>query len=243
MRKWMSLFLLVCLLVGLCGCAGKAEVPPALEFRGISWNAAPEDVFEALGMDMSALDRGGIQRDPMGEHFTVVVPDWEIFGERAVTAYFRFDNFTPDASDYFGFSGLQIFYPESCDRENLVDNVRKCYGPEAREYALYSIVNGQTQAWKYAWKEGDFSWFSKTLAEDVLSDQGKAAYRSALGEVSDEAFEACLKAPAARIHWVEDYYGQFESPEDLMTDAGRVSWLNLNGGTMVHLLQKYEHMQ
>lgn len=72
MRKWMSLFLLVCLLVGLCGCAGKAEVPPALEFRGISWNAAPEDVFEALGMDMSALDRGGFSGTPWAN----ILPWW-----------------------------------------------------------------------------------------------------------------------------------------------------------------------
>lgn len=240
MRKWTIVVLLMCLMACLWGCAGETQVPPGLEFQGIPWNSSPETVFGALDSETAVLSQRETHEDALGSYFVVTARDWKVFGETAVNAYFRFYNFTPDKGDHFGLSSIQIFYPEDCDQEAVLSNLRACYGPEAREYTLYSVVEGQPQPRQYAWEAGNFSWFSQQLAGDVLSDSGRAAYRSMLGEISDEGFEACLAAPAARILWVEDYYGQFESPEALTTEPGRVAWLNMNGFTLAYLLQVFE---
>lgn len=238
MRKWVVLLVIMCLMAGLCACAG--EKVPELTFRGIAWNADFETVSAALGLDPEALDRSEIHSTPYSAHFTVTVQDWEVFGQEAVSARFRFDNFTPGLSRHFGLSGVQIFYSMDCDREVILENLRREYGPEAREYTMYRMTGGQLREWQYTWEEGNFSWFSRTLTGDALSDEEKAFYRRVLGDVSDENFERRMSAPVARIRWVEDYYSLFESPQDLMTDAGPVSWLNLSGDTLVHLIQQIE---
>lgn len=241
MRKWTVLILMACLLVSLCACDEEVQAPPGLEFRNIPWNSTPEAVFETLGMEMGT--RSEVQEGAVGSYFTVTVPDWKIFGETAVMVGFRFYNFTPETSDHFGLSGVQIFYPMDCDQKTIVENLRRDYGPEAQEYTLYTIWDGQPEAREYQWEAGNFSWFSRTLAGDVLSDSGKAPYCAVLGDITDEGFEACLAGPAARIVWCEDYYGQFENPETLMTEEGNVSWLNFDGMTMVMLRQKFESEQ
>lgn len=238
MRKWSVFILLACLLTGLCACSGVPRVPPALELPGIPWNSSPEAVFKILGLDPA--EPGETQEDPSGLHFTVAVPEMEIFGQKSVTAYFRFDNFTPDAGDHFGLTGVQIFYPEDCDQDPILKNLRNRYGPEAREYTLYSIADGQPEPRQYTWKEGNFAWFSPMLAGNVLSDNGRAAYRSVLGEITDEGFDACLAAPAANIRWCADYYGMFEDARDLMREEGRVAWLSLNGSILVQMMQTFE---
>lgn len=243
MRKGIVILLLVGLLVSLCACAKEDTVPSALEFRDISWNSSPEEVFEKLGLDMETLDWGAVKTDPVSDYFRVEVSDWDVFGETAVTAYFRFDNYVPETSDYFGLSAVQIFYPEDCDKEAILAKVRDQYGPEAREYTLYSIVDGKPEEHRYIQEEGSSCWFSQRLVGDALSDQGKQAYRGALGSISDEGFEACLAAPAARIEWTADYYGQFADMEHIIPEEGHVARLSISGGSLALVLQEFENAQ
>lgn len=243
MRKWTALVLIALMLLCLCACGREVQPPPALEFRNLPWNSSPEAVFGALDTEGAMLSQRETQEDALGAHFTVTARNWKVFGETAVNAYFRFYNFTPETGDYFGLGSVQIFYPEDCNEKVVLDNLRKLYGPEAQEYTLYSIVNGQPEERQYTWEEGKFSWYSQKLVGDLLSESGKAVYRSALGDITDEGFEACLAAPAARIGWCEDYYGQFESPEALATEPGKVAWLNFDGMIVALMQQKFANPQ
>lgn len=240
MRRGITVLLLVGLLMSLCACTKETEVPPTLEFQNIPWNSSPEEVFEKLGIPMDTLNQGQTEENPVSKYFTIEISDWPVFGETALRVYFCFDNYLPEKSDYFGLSAVRIFYPEDCDKDAILANVRQQYGPEVQEYTLYSIVEGMPVEQKYTKDAGRFSWFSQQLVGDVLSDQGKRAYREALGNISDEGFEACLAAPVAQIGWTEDYYGQFESMESVIQDFERVSWLSISGGTLALVLQEFE---
>lgn len=243
MRKGIVILLLACLLVGLCACVRENAAPSALEFQDIAWNSSPEEVFEKLGLDMETMERGAVETDSVSDHFYITVAGWDVFGEKALTAYFRFDNYCPETSDYFGFSAVQIFYPEDCDKEAILAKVRDQYGPEAREYTLYSIVDGKPEERRYIQEEGSSCWFSQRLVGDALSGQGKQAYRRALGSISDEGFEACLAAPAARIEWTADYYGQFADMEHIIPEDGHVARLSISGGSLALVLQEFENAQ
>ncbi|MDO5400694.1 MAG: hypothetical protein Q4F17_06920 [Eubacteriales bacterium] len=237
MRKWIALMLLLCLTVLLCACGGK-DAPPGLEFRDIPWNSSPEAVLAAL--DLEAQTRSEVEQWDAGAYFTVTAENWKVFGETAVTARFVFYNFTPEAGDHFGLSGVQIFYPEDADVEAVLKNLRNAYGPEAQAYTLYTILDGEPEPREYKWEDGKFDWYSRKLAGDVLSETGKAAYRAVLGDITEAGFEACLASPAARITWREDFYGQFENPEELTAQNGNLSWLNFDAATGVMLEQKFE---
>lgn len=242
MRKSIAILLLAGLLLSLCACAKKTEVSTTLEFQGIPWNSSPEEVFEKLGLDQETLSWGEVQSNGLGESYSVVVSDWEVFGESALSVGFFFVNYIPKESDYFGLSQVQIFYPEDCDKEAVLENVRKQYGPEPEEFTEYSIMSGEPVAHTYTRKPGRSVWFSQRLMGDVLSDQGKAEYREVLGEVSDETFQAALNTPMGHIVWMEDYYGGFEMEmEEAIAEHGRVSWLNFSGTIMAQMRQEFEN--
>lgn len=234
----------VCIAV-LVACAVNPERATELEetlaFPGTRWNSSPEEVFEKLGLDLEMLNQQ-VETGMTGEYLYIEVPELAAFGETALTAFFCFDNYLPETSDHFGLSGVRIFYPEDCDKEAIVANLRQLYGPEAEEYTLRS-VDGIPVGINYTKRAGSFSWFAQQLVGDVLSEQGKQAYREVLGSVTDQGFEACLAVPVVRISWKEDYYGEFENrefAEDLIAANGRIAWLTISGGTLALMLQMFD---
>lgn len=266
MAKWKKPKLWVCIICAVvciavlvaCAVNPKKSTEPeeALALPGIRWNSSPEEVSEALGLYMGTLNRQEvepgvttftmnrrkIENGPTSEFFYVEVPDWTVFGETALTAMFCFENYLPETSDYFGLSGVWIYYPEDCDKEAIVTNLRQLYGPEAEEYTLNS-VDGVPLGITYKKEEGHFCWFSQQLVGDILSEQGKQAYRETLGNVTDQSFEACLALPVTRITWTEDFYSQFEDleyAEDLIAENGRVAWLGISGTILSRMLQMYD---
>jgi len=242
MRKITTVLLLALLLVSLGACGKETQVPPALEFQGIPWNSTPEEVFEKLGLDLDSLERLDEEDSMSSEAFTILVPEWKVFGETSMSAQFRFVNFLPEDSSHFGFTGVLIFYPEDCDKEAILASLEKQYGPDAQEYSLYSALSGQAVEHKYTKEPGHSRWFSQQLLRDVLTDSGKQGYRQLLGEISDESFDAILTTPVARISWVEDYYGQLgnlELAQSAIEKYGRVASLSFYGDAMAIMEQRF----
>ena len=238
-----AIALSLCLLAGLCGCSCEAEVSPALEFQGIPWNSSPEEVCEALGLD---INRQELSTTSDGSQL-LTVSGSEFFGEPAVYTYFFFDNYTPEASDYYGLSMVQIFYPEDCDKGAILSALTKEYGPEAQEYTQYSYFTGEEITYMKT-EEGSSRWFSQRTMADILTNLSEEDRQTFLDfyvdGLSDEAAEAFAAAePAAYIQWEEDYYSwvsnSFGGTQSQHEEYGRVAWVNLNGAIVARAKQMF----
>ena len=112
--------LLLCLLIGLCACSGKAETPDSMEFKGIPWNASVEEVCQALELEFDPAmweeesERGG----------TLRLENWDAFGQTAQFVYFNFANFTDDPTVPLGLCQVHFFYTADCDQQALLDALR-----------------------------------------------------------------------------------------------------------------------
>ena len=238
-----AIALSLCLLAGLCGCSGEAGTPAeptGIEFQDIPWNSGPEEVCEALGLD---INRQELSTTSDGSQL-LTVSGSEFFGEPAVYTYFFFDNYTPEASDYYGLSMVQIFYPEDCDKGAILSALTKEYGPEAQEYTQYDYITGRPRT--YAKEEGISRWFSPTKLGNVLSEEERPAFRDLyLMGLSDEDLASLMESePVSIATWTEDYYGQIEAEhgstpalEAAVEEYGRVATLDLNGEHMARVLQ------
>lgn len=229
--------LLLCLLIGLCACSGKAETPDTMEFEGIPWNASVEEVCQALELEFDPAmweeesERGG----------TLRLENWDAFGQTAQIVYFNFANFTDDPTVPLGLCQVHFFYTADCDQQALLDALRAEYGPEAEEYVRYSSIDGEAQTWvdneqlKY--------WFPKMTLAGTLSDAEQSALREAyLSELSDEAAANYINAePAGSVLWAENYFDAFSSliPEEEKPDEIE-PWVRVNGEILTLALQLSE---
>ena len=196
----------LCLLAGLCGCSGEAEVSPAMEFQGIPWNSSPEEVCEALGLDMDTLER-----EEDNYSVTLTARDVEAFGTAATLAQFRFFNFSLEEGGYCGLDQIHIVFPESADKEAVLAALTEAFGPEAQEYTQYDYITGRPRT--YAKEEGISRWFSPTKLGNVLSEEERPAFRDLyLMGLSDEDLASLMESePVSIAIWTEDYYGQIEA--------------------------------
>lgn len=245
-KLWVGVVCSVVCIAVLVACAVNPERPAepdeALAFPGTRWNSSPEEVFEKLGLDLAMPDQWDVKTDTIGEYLYIEVPELTAFGETALTSLFCFDNYLTETGSHFGLSGVRIIYPEDCDKDTIVANLRRQYGPEAEEYTLRS-VDGMFGEINYKKEAGHFCWFSQQLVGDVLSEQGKQAYRALLGDVTDGGFEMCLAQPAARISWREDYYSAFEDralAEDLIAENGHIARLTISGAKLTMMQQMFD---
>ena len=226
--------LLLCLLIGLCACSGKAETPDTMEFKGIPWNASVEEVCQALELEFDPAmweeesERGG----------TLRLENWDAFGQTAQLVYFNFANFTDDPTVPPGLCEVHFFYTADCDQQALLDALRAEYGPEAEEYVRYSSIDGESQTWvdneqlKY--------WFPKMTLADTLSGAEQSALREAyLSELSDEAAANYIHAePAGSVLWAENYFDAFSSvipPEEKPDEIE--PWVRVSGTILSLALQ------
>lgn len=234
MKKGIAILLLAALVLGMFACGKERPVSPALEFQDIPWNSSPEEVFEKLGVDQETLTWGEKQKNGLSESFVVTAGDWNLFGETAFWVGFIFENYTPEENDAFGLSQVQVFYPEDCNKNTVLKNLRAQYGMEPEAYTEYRLTSEKPEVYTYTKEPGRYVWVSQRVLDDLLSDQGKAEYREVLGKISDEDFQMVLQNPVGRIVWVEDYYGQFETDmEEAIQQNGRVALLNFSGSTAI----------
>ena len=239
-----AIALSLCLLAGLCGCSGEAGTPAeptGIEFQGIPWNSGPEEVCEALGLDMDTLER-----EEDNYSVTLTARDVEAFGTAATLAQFRFFNFSLEEGGYCGLDQIHIVFPESADKEAVLAALTEAFGPEAQEYTQYDYITGRPRT--YAKEEGISRWFSPTKLGDVLSEEERPAFRDLyLMGLSDEDLASLMESePVSIATWTEDYYGQIEAEhgstpalEAAVEEYGRVATLDLNGEHMARVLQMF----
>ena len=229
--------LLLCLLIGLCACSGKAETPDTMEFEGIPWNASVEEVCQALGIEFDPA----MWEEESERSGTLRLENWDAFGQTAQLVYFNFANFTDDPTVPPGLCQVQMIYTADCDQQALLNALRAEYGPEAEEYVRYSSIDGEAQTWvdneqlKY--------WFPKMTLADTLSGAEQSALREAyLSELSDEAAANYINAePAGSVLWAENYFDAFspvippeEKPDEIEP------WVRVSGTILTLALQLSE---
>lgn len=239
MKKGIAILLLAALIFSMCACAKKTEISPTLEFQGIPWNSGLEKVTQKLELKPEQITQGEIESGQTSSQFEVTLRDWKVFGETAASVLFLFENYNPDVSDHFGLTTVLICYPESSDKEKILSNLRKEYGPEAETYTLYGIDGSPEE---YTREPGEARWFSQQLAVDVLTDAGKEAYRNLLGDRSEKEIQGFFANPAARIAWTEDFYSGLtpELAEELIAKYGHVAYLSITGSGLAILSQRFE---
>ena len=140
-----AIALSLCLLAGLCGCSGEAGTPAeptGIEFQGIPWNSGPEEVCEALGLDMDTLER-----EEDNYSVTLTARDVEAFGTAATLAQFRFFNFSLEEGGYCGLDQIHLVFPESADKEAVLAALTEAFGPEAQEYTQYDYITGRPRTY------------------------------------------------------------------------------------------------
>lgn len=239
MRKSIAILLLTALLIGLCTCGKKTEISPTLEFQGIPWNSSLEEITRKLGLKPEQMAQGEIESGTTSSRFEVTLKDWKVFGETAASVMLNFENFNPDVGNHFGLTTVLICYREDCDKEKILSNLRKAYGPEAETYTMYGIDGSPEE---YTKEPGEARWFSQQLAVDVLTDAGKEAYRNSLGDRSEKEILGFFANPAARISWTEDFYSGFspEFAEALIAENGHMAFLSISGSSLAILSQRFE---
>lgn len=240
----------VCIAAAVCFLTVPAQgVSPNLQFQDLPWNMPMEEVLDWLDASgvawempdvytrLSQPGGGGVEAEPYDIKL-VYIYDWEVFGETASEVTLTFMNATPEPTDYYGLSSVTLLYPDSCDKAAILDNVRETYGPEAERYTLYDVITGEPE--EYVQAPGAHYWFSQLLLEDVLSEEGQAAYRDYLESIQsddpDKELAAYLARPAAYISW-HDAYISYPKTEP---DSPGTSGLYLYGGSMVTALQWFE---
>ena len=127
-----AIALSLCLLAGLCGCSGEAGTPAeptGIEFQGIPWNSGPEEVCEALGLNMDTLER-----EEDNYSVTLTARDVEAFGTAATLAQFRFFNFSLEEGGYCGLDPVHIVFPASADQEAGLAALAEGFRTGARGY-------------------------------------------------------------------------------------------------------------
>lgn len=239
MRKVMALLLLTAMLLSLFGCGKESVVSPTLEFQGIPWNSSLEVVCQKLALKPEQYTQGEIESDATSSAFDVTLRDWKVFGETAASAVLLFENFNPEVSNHFGLTTVLICYPESSDKEKILSNLRKEYGPEAETYTLYNIDGTPRE---YTREPGEARWFSQQLAVDVLTDGGKEAYRNLLGDRSEKEIQGFFANPAAQISWTEDFYSGLtpDLAEELISKYGHMAYLSITGSGLTILSQRFD---
>ena len=179
MKKLFALLLTAALL--LCACAAKPQSDPAkLEYPGLPWGSSPEETLEALGLTQADIFQDA--ETPATEAlnfdvYTFQVKDLVMFDHKAVSAVFRFEDYTQSGN--YQLCEIRIYYPdgyhaEAVDRDAVQAELEAVYGPALEQYDTYYWNFGEVS------RTGNWptypTWRSETTTFDLMTEEEVALF-------------------------------------------------------------------
>ncbi len=178
----LCVFLIASLMLTLFACqdASSTGENEMLEYPGVSWEATPEEVIQAMGFPEDA-----VQSSSDEDGYNMGVENWECFGVNAQSIAFRFHT---DESGRNWLYNIEIVYPEDADMDAVRQAMEAEYGESVSTYVTANV--------DYSWDEtntadadaspvtqematvgeGTLCWLSPTAADYFSDDVRQAAY-------------------------------------------------------------------
>ena len=178
----LCVFLIASLMLTLFACqdASSTGENEMLEYPGVSWEATPEEVIQAMG-----FPAGAVQSSSDEDGYYMGVEDWDCFGVPAQSIAFRFHT---DESGRNWLRSIDIVYPEDADMDAVRQAMEAEYGESVSTYVTANV--------DYSWDEtntadadaspvtqematvgeGTLCWLSPTAADYFSDDVRQAAY-------------------------------------------------------------------
>lgn len=216
-------FLIVAMLLCLAGCGGKAP-ETELAFPGTRWTMTPEELTEALKLDINGTDVT-LQDWPYeddaagsGTYRTITVMDYPAFGTDAAVVFSFFD-FNGDGE--YGLHMVRVFYDTQADMIPIRAALIAEYGDPISDGS-----SGTNSSHLVKWE-------SPSSAEDVLTGQQMQRFREHLETISDSDLDVPLYVDTlAWIYWcdqegvaVTGAPGTYHGPNSCVTFTSGYSYL------------------
>lgn len=211
----------LCLSFAACARGTQEEENTLLEYPGVSWEATPEEVIQAMGFPEDRVQTGSD-----GERAYVGIKDWTCFGVPAQSIVFRFDT---DSAGRNWLWNVEIVYPEDADMEAVRQAMTAEYGQPAESYTnvwTQSVTDFDNPEAK------DFTVMQKTesLPEDAcrwLSPTGAEYYSSEVGQALHERFNQAAQEDYGR-DWTDEEFSVFWENQPLVmvdcTETAFAGW-------------------
>ena len=129
---YLAVALALFLSLAACAVGTQEEESTLLEYPGISWEATPEEVIQAMGFPE---DR--VQTETIDDGYNLGVENWDCFGQEAQRIVFHF---APDEAGRKWIQQIMIFYPEDADMAAVQQAMVAEYGPGVSTYPTSYIL-------------------------------------------------------------------------------------------------------
>ncbi|HIR64203.1 MAG TPA: hypothetical protein IAB92_03185 [Candidatus Faecousia faecigallinarum] len=158
--------ILFCFFLAACAGGAQEEENTLLEYPGVSWEATPEEVIQAMG-----FPAGEVLTETVEDGYNLGMENWDCFGQEAQRIVFHFE---ADEAGRDRLHAIEITYPEDGDMDAVRQAMEAEYGPGVTTYATSYILpaaaaNADTEAQNVvvtepvAANEGDLFWLSPSV--------------------------------------------------------------------------------
>ena len=193
----------LCLSLAACARGSQEEENTLLEYPGVSWEATPEEVIQAMG-----FPAGAVQSSSDEDGYNMGVEDWDCFGVPAQSIVFRFHT---DESGRNWLYNIEIVYPEDADMGAVRQAMEAEYGEyvdtytEARVERILDGAAGDTPDFTVTQEtvapiEGVWQWVSPTAA-DYFPDDVRQTAHTAYAENYIEIYEREMTEEEFSVIW------------------------------------------
>ena len=202
-KQILYLAVALALFLSLAACAGGAqeEENTLLEYPGVSWEATPEEVIQAMG-----FPAGEVLTETVEDGYNLGMENWDCFGQEAQRIVFHFE---ADEAGRDRLHAIEITYPEDGDMDAVRQAMEAEYGPGVSTYTTSYVLRaegtaGEGETYVAATEEvtgedGHHYWLSPSV-EEYCSPEALQAM-----DAANQPAEVQLTEEARSTYWSTHY--------------------------------------
>ena len=198
---YLAVALALFLSLAACAVGTQEEENTLLEYPGVSWEATPEEVIQAMGFPE---DR--VQTETIDDGYNLGVENWDCFGQEAQRIVFHF---APDEAGRKWIQQIMIFYPEDADMAAVQQAMVAEYGPGVSTYTTSYVLRAEGTAGEgetyvatteeVTGEDGHHYWLSPSV-EEYCSPEALQAM-----DAANQPAEVQLTEEARSTYWSTHY--------------------------------------